>query len=648
MEELNEHSPGNTVAARTTTPDYSALFEASPYPCLLLDIGLVILGANRACLRATGRTSDIVGQPIFEAFPPNPDDPESTDIDRVRSSLLQAIATKLPHNTAFLRYAMPRETPAGRVFDERFWSTVDTPILDAAGEVVMVARNAIEAQPAQRDIEQRLQEGMIAARMVIWDLDLISGHVRFSANANVVFGGDWGSVASVWESIHPEDMPKLHAARNQAIAERSNYRQTVRFIRPDDGGILWLDVRGTIVCNAEGVPAAVRGVSVDITERMRAEQELREADRRKDEFLAMLAHELRNPLAPISAAAQVLRLSSLNPDIIRKTSDVISRQVSHMTSLIDDLLDVSRVTRGLIQLERKPLAVQDIVADAVEQVRPVLTARRHDLKIDMPAQAIESVGDRKRLVQVLTNLLNNAAKYTPEGGCLALSVTTRDEQIAIGIADNGIGIGPDLLPHIFDLFTQAERTPDRSQGGLGLGLALVSSLMALHGGSVSASSPGRGLGSTFTLLLPCMGEVAPAVPVAPALQPPSGRALRLLVVDDNMDAAEMLGAFMESAGHQVSIEFEPFRALERARIDTPDVCLLDIGLPGMDGNQLARRLRTLPHMANATLIAVTGYGKEFDRDQSIAAGFDYYFVKPADPAALVALLAGIEHAGNGA
>ncbi|MBC7415277.1 MAG: response regulator [Herminiimonas sp.] len=644
MDELNGHSPGNTL----TPLDYAALFAASPYPYLLLDTGLVIIGANRAYLQMTGRAGDIVGQHLFDAFPPNPDDPDSTNIDYVRNSLLKAIATKVADSTPFLRYAVRRETPDGTIFDDRYWSAVHTPILDSAGNVLMVAQNASDvtdthrAQLAQRDTERRLQEGMIAARMVIWDLDLVNGQVRFSANANVVFGGDWTGVGSVWEAIHPDDMAGLHAARNKAITERGDYRQTVRLIRPDTAAILWLDVRGKIVCNADGIPIAVRGVSVDITERTRAEEELREADRRKDEFLAMLAHELRNPLAPISAAAQLLRMPSVNTDVIRKTSDVISRQVAHMTRLIDDLLDVSRVTRGLIELERAPLAVQDIIADAVEQVRPAVAARRHDLIIDLPAIAIELIGDQKRLVQVLTNLLNNAAKYTSEAGRIRLGVSVVAGDVVICVEDNGIGIAPELLPHVFDLFTQAERTPDRSQGGLGLGLSLVSSLVALHGGTVMATSGGRGMGSVFTVRLP--STVVPAQPVPETLpaapQAPRATGLRLLVVDDNADAAEMLGAFMESAGHTVRVEYDPLRAIEWAKVDPPDVCLLDIGLPGMDGNELARTLRTLPQLAQTMLIAVTGYGKEFDRDQSIAAGFDYYFVKPADPAALVTLLTG--------
>lgn len=386
-----------------------------------------------------------------------------------------------------------------------------------------------------------------------------------------------------------------------------------------------------------------------IRARQEADARLRETERRKDEFLAMLAHELRNPLAPISAAAQLLRMPGITPDLLRKTSDVIGRQVTHMTGLIEDLLDVSRVTRGLIVLDCKRLLIADIVTDALEQVRPLIETRQQTLSVCLPTESVAVHGDQKRLVQVLTNLLNNAAKYTPEHGALALHVSNAGTAIAIRVEDNGIGIAADLLPHVFDLFTQAERSSDRLQGGLGLGLTLVRSLVLLHGGSVTAVSAGTGQGSAFTVTLPRSvthpgKDILSAIAGAPRHQE---RGLRLLVVDDNSDAADMLGAFMESAGHAVSIEHDPFKALERACLERPDVCLLDIGLPGMDGNALARRLRLLPQTANATLIAVTGYGKTFDRDTSLAAGFDYYFIKPADPTALVALLDKIQLADGG-
>jgi signal transduction histidine kinase/CheY-like chemotaxis protein len=378
----------------------------------------------------------------------------------------------------------------------------------------------------------------------------------------------------------------------------------------------------------------------------RAEAALRAADRRKDEFLAMLAHELRNPLAPIRAAADLLSLASLSEARVRQISEVISRQVGHMTSLVDDLLDVSRVTRGLVTLESEVLDAKRIVSDAVEQVRPLIEARRHHLTVFQPPESALVLGDQKRLVQVVTNLLNNAAKYSPEGGQIRLRMEVAGGEVSLAVADDGIGMAPELVERAFELFVQAERSSDRAQGGLGLGLALVRSLVELHHGHVSARSDGPGRGSEFTLRLPRVDSIGGAVlgdsrgDKGPAVRA-SRRALRLMLVDDNLDAADMLALFLDTIGHSVSVENDPWRALERARDEAPDVCLLDIGLPDMDGNELARRLRAEAATAGAVLIAVTGYGQEQDRKAAIDAGFDHHFVKPVDTGRLAALLAEI-------
>jgi signal transduction histidine kinase/BarA-like signal transduction histidine kinase len=377
-------------------------------------------------------------------------------------------------------------------------------------------------------------------------------------------------------------------------------------------------------------------------ERVRAEQALRQADQRKDEFLAMLAHELRNPLAPISAAAELLRVGSLDSGSIRRTSQVIARQVGHMTGLVDDLLDVSRVTRGLVELERKVLDVRRVVADAVEQVGPLIESRGHRLVVRGDAVTAAVEGDHKRLVQVLANLLGNAAKYTPQAGAIGLDMEAGPEAITIRVTDSGIGIAPDMLPHVFDLFSQAQRTPDRSQGGLGLGLALVRSLVELHGGTVAACSEGAGTGSTFTVRLPRIG--ADATPAAPRGQIPAAlpfsRTLRLMVVDDNADAANMLQLLLEGSGHEVVVEHDALAALERAHAEQFDAFLLDIGLPRMEGRELARRLRRSDANRRAMLVAVTGYGQQSDRTSAIESGFDHYFVKPVDAEKLLEVLDG--------
>jgi signal transduction histidine kinase/CheY-like chemotaxis protein len=376
------------------------------------------------------------------------------------------------------------------------------------------------------------------------------------------------------------------------------------------------------------------------TARSLAERELRAADQRKDEFLAMLAHELRNPLAPISTGAHLLKMLHSDNAQITQTCAIIVRQVDHMTSLVDDLLDVSRVTRGLVTLSTQVLDLKRVIDDAAEQVRPLIAARRHRVVIDVPPTPAHAKGDHKRLVQVCANLLGNATKYTPEGGTIKLKLEADGADWVLSVEDDGIGMDAGLVERVFDLFTQAERTPDRSQGGLGLGLALVKSLVDLHGGSVGAYSAGLGKGSVFTVRLPRFTQdVAPA-PLALDALPANGVAsLRLLLVDDNVDAVHTLQLFLRSNGHLVEVAYSAGDALELARVMTPDVCLLDIGLPDFDGNELARRLRQQPQTAACTLIAMTGYGRQQDRDAAMEAGFDHYLVKPVNTAQLSDILA---------
>ena len=390
-----------------------------------------------------------------------------------------------------------------------------------------------------------------------------------------------------------------------------------------------------------GPKGDVEGIFVegsDVTMRKRVEDELRAANRQKDQFLAMLAHELRNPLAPITTAAQLLQRGSLDPQRARHASDIIVRQAEHMTDLVNDLLDVSRVTRGLAEIEKEDLDVAAVVNGAIEQVRPLLDMKRHELRVEQWQQPLYVSGDRTRLVQVISNILNNAAKYTPSGGRIALRVSSDSGEAVIAVSDNGQGIEPQVLPYIFDLFTQAERTPDRSQGGLGIGLALVKSLVALHGGRVAAFSEGPNKGSEFVIRLPLLSGAEAQEPQQSLDQANDG-AVRVLVVDDNADAAQMLATLLEAHGHVVSVEYDGTGGLARALRERPEVMLLDIGLPDMDGHELARRLRSSPDTANAMLIALTGYGQSEDRERARQAGFDRHLVKPADLSELLRILA---------
>ena len=359
----------------------------------------------------------------------------------------------------------------------------------------------------------------------------------------------------------------------------------------------------------------------------------------KDQFLAMLGHELRNPLAPISTAAQLLRLQAPDANRVRYASEVIARQVDHMNRLLGDLLDVSRVTRGLVVLNIEQIDLKGVIERALEQTHGQIEARQHQLHLALPDGPLPLRADQTRLIQIFANLLGNAAKYTAPHGRIQIDAVRSENRVVVTVRDNGEGIAPDLLPHIFDLFSQGERKPDRSQGGLGLGLALVKSLVQLHGGAVSASSGGPGLGSAFAVSLPCLPADA-AAPPAPAPPAAERQRHRIMIVDDNIDGAHSLSLFLrEAGGHHTSTYYDGGAALEWAMVERPDTFILDIGLPDMTGYELARRLRAQAPFAGARFIALTGYGQSEDRQRAFAAGFDHHVAKPADPQQILALLA---------
>ena len=397
---------------------------------------------------------------------------------------------------------------------------------------------------------------------------------------------------------------------------------------------------------ADGRILGVVGVARDITERRDAEDALKQADRRKDEFLAMLAHELRNPLSALANALHVARSQEVRPERRRWAEEVMARQLRQLTRMVDDLLDVSRITRGKIQLTREPIDLAEVIPRATQVVAPLIESRRHALSVIVRVVQEEAPllmeADPARMEQVLVNLLTNAAKYTPEGGKIRLSAGREGESIVVRVADTGIGIPPEMLSTVFDLFIQVDRSLDRSQGGLGIGLTLVKRLVEMHGGAVSIESE-VGKGTELILRLP-------ALPAAPEHQRGAPRAeaavatpknLRVLVVDDNVDSAQGLGMFLEMFGYQVELEYEGAAAVEKARSWAPDVVLLDIGLPGKDGYQVARELRGEPALARAVLVAVSGYGQEQDRRRAREAGFHRHLVKPVDHDALLSFLAGL-------
>ena len=389
--------------------------------------------------------------------------------------------------------------------------------------------------------------------------------------------------------------------------------------------------------NAE-LAATNRALQAEISERVRIEQRLKEADRHKDEFLAMLAHELRNPLAPIHNAVQIMHRKTLDDPQLVWTRDVIERQLGSLTRLVDDLLDVSRITRGKINVSREPLELRHVIAGAVETVQPLIAEKHHQLELDVPDDAVRLDGDLTRLTQVVGNILANAVKYTDSGGRIALAARTEGAWVEIRVRDTGIGIPPDQLPRIFDLFTQAERSEERARGGLGIGLALVRRLVELHGGTVVARSEGPGRGSEFSVRLPRHAETKRPVPVpaAPRVTHAANGAAaaagrrRILIVDDNRDALESLAALMEMAGHAVETASDGELALAVAPGFRPEVVLLDLGLPKLDGYEVARRIRATPWGQEVVLVALTGWGQDADRQRTRETGFNSHLVKPLE------------------
>jgi signal transduction histidine kinase len=392
-----------------------------------------------------------------------------------------------------------------------------------------------------------------------------------------------------------------------------------------------------------------RTLQMEITERARVESVLKEADRHKDEFLAMLAHELRNPLAPIFNAIQIMRRKPLSDPQLIWARDVIQRQLGHLTRLVDDLLDVSRITRGKINVSREPVELSAIVSRAVETVQPLLTEKKHDLAVDVLEGTVKIDGDLTRLTQVVGNVLGNAAKYTDPGGRISLSARPEGEHVEIRIRDNGIGIPAELLPSVFGLFTQLDRTSDRTQGGLGIGLALVRKLVEMHQGTVTAHSEGVGHGSEFVIRLPRIIDQGATIVdgmTRPEFGNPTQRGRRILVADDNRDALESLATLLQINGHEVHTASDGAIAIELAARLRPEVALLDLGMPKCDGYEVARRIRSEAWGKNTVLVALTGWGQDEDRRRSREAGFDSHLVKPLDLDALTDFLARLPPSGE--
>jgi PAS domain S-box-containing protein len=514
--------------------------------------------------------------------------------------------------------------------------------------ITLVARN-LEARQRTADVLHAERERFRATLTSIGDAVVVTdaqGRVTLLnpvAQALTGWGGEalGESLETVFRIVNEAtrdavENPVSKVIRLGAIVGLANH--TVLIAK--DGTELTIDDSGAPIRDARGRIVGVVLVFRDITERRSAERVLEDADRRKDEFLAMLAHELRNPLAPIRNAAHTLALLGTGDDRVRWVAGVVERQVGLMTRLVDDLLDVSRITSGKITLQRATVSIAAVLAQAVEAARPPAEGRGQALVVDVSADVGWVDGDPVRLAQAVGNLLDNAIKYTEDGGRVRLWARAEADEVVIVVEDSGIGIDPALLPHVFDLFIQADRSLERKQGGLGLGLTLVRRLVEMHGGRVEAASAGPGLGSAFTIRLPRLAvEAAEPETVPVPAAPPPGPARRILVVDDHQDSTDSLALFLRLRGHEVRTAHDGPSALEEIERYHPDVVFLDLGLPGMSGYDVARRVRTMNELDPLRLVALSGYGTDGDRQKTREAGFDLHLAKPVDPGALDALLA---------
>jgi PAS domain S-box-containing protein len=514
--------------------------------------------------------------------------------------------------------------------------------VDARTAEVVYANEVLAAS------EERLRIALDAGRMGTWELDSRDRLCHIDEVQCRLLGLAPGTRSVALDTLlsftHAADDEAVRAAVENALVtnvdDDADYAYEFRIVRPADHSVRWLLVRGRTIANPDGPPRRI-GVAIDITDRKHDEQALQEADRRKNDFLATLAHELRNPLAPIRNAVELLRLKGELPADKRGPTEVIDRQARALTRLVDDLLDISRITQNRLELRREPANLAAIVEAAVESSRPLIDGARHTLEVTLPDEPLVLLADVTRLAQVISNLLNNAARYSDSRGRIEVTVRRDLTEAVISVTDEGIGIPTAMLNHIFEMFVQVDRGHERARGGLGVGLALSKQLIEMHGGHITARSAGPGLGSTFEIRLPISAEVESSVRVTGAGEEHPTSRLRLLVVDDNRDSVDSLSTLLRLMGNDVHQAYDGIEAVEAAHMFRPDVVLLDVGMPRQNGYEVARRIRGESWGRDVVLIALTGWGQEQDRRRSREAGFDHHLVKPVDPKALMRLVADI-------
>jgi len=502
---------------------------------------------------------------------------------------------------------------------------------------------------------RQAQEGLRLAQeyggVGVWTWDIPSQQVHVEPQLERLYGVPPGTIRTYadWARLFSDEQRSaIEGIRDEALAARRPFELELPVHR--DGSERWLLARGRGEYDETGRVLRVLGVIVDITDRKRSElalreseARLREADRQKDAFLAMLAHELRNPLAPMRTAVSILKTQAPDEATLTRCQNVLDRQVAQMARLLDDLLDVSRLSRGTLDLQLKPVLLRDVVEAAVETSRPVIDQHGHDLTIEGLEEPILLDADPARLVQVFGNILNNAAHYSDSGGRIHIAVSRAGDEVRVAIRDTGRGIDAEFLPRVFEPFTQADVVQARSAGGLGIGLWLARRIVDMHGGTITASSEGPGRGSEFVVRLIARTAAPPAPDPAgrtPDVQA-SAAGRRVLVADDNVDSADMIAALLESVGCEVRAVYDGDEAVEEAERFRPQLLLLDIGMPTLNGYDACRRIRSQPWAREATVIALTGWGQQEDRRRSLEAGFDKHLVKPVDPEELLALVGAV-------
>jgi PAS domain S-box-containing protein len=558
----------------------------------------------------------------------HPDDRET-----VRVSFLQASNARVPY-----AYEHRLRTAAGGY---RWVIDAGHPRVSADGVFLGFTGSVIDIDDRKR-AEERLDMVVNSSEIGVWYCDLPFDELIWNVKVKEHFGlppDARVTIDTFYERLHPDDRERTRQAIEESIARHTSYDIEYRTVAPD-GRQKWIRAIGRTTYQDDR-PIRFDGITIDVTERLMQAEALREADRLKDEFLATLAHELRNPLAPLRNGLEIMKLAAHDAASVERARAMMERQLGQMVRLVDDLLDVSRISKGKLTLRRERVALATVLHSAVETSRPLFDASRHELSLSLPDTPVYVDADVTRLSQVFANLLNNAAKYTPPGGRIEIRVTVAGEQVVVAIRDDGIGISREMLPRIFEMFTQVRQAGGTGETGLGLGLTIVERLVRMHGGTVEARSEGERRGSEFVVTLPRFGATS-STEAGPAERERAPAARRILVVDDNHDSALTLAMMLELMGHETETAHDGHAALAAADRYRPDTILLDIGMPDLSGYEVAALLRQQAWAKDMILIALTGWGQDRDKERSREAGFDFHLVKPVEPRTLQAMLAVLE------